>query len=179
MPVHDVRICMGIENGDYMTAALVQLSTDGNNWESIPIYGTDDTNYTLENPHNVKYSDEMTYCDFDGQGKSARYVRLYLSTPNTSRWIRIYEIEVNSRLYEEGYQGLAVDAEGLTIPELADAEGGTCYETTTKPGEIIWHFRSLQFAKVLSIYRDGGQATDAGTLQASATLHGNGSQAAA
>ena len=160
-PIHDVRICMGTENGDYMTAGLVQISTDGNNWESLPISGTNDTNYTLENEHNVKYSDEMTYCDFDGQNKSARYVRLYLSTPNTSRWIRIYEIEVNGRLYEEAYQGPAVDASGMSIPELADAEGGTCYEATTRPGEIIWHFRSLQYAKALAIYRDGGKATNA------------------
>ena len=164
-PINDVRICMGTENGDYMTAALVQISTNGSTWESIPISGTTDTNYTLENEHNVKYSDEMTYCDFDGQGKSARYVRLFLSTPNTSRWIRIYEIEVNGRLFEAAHQGLAADAEGLTIPELADAEGGTCYTPTSSvahnPSYIIWHFRSMQYAKALSIYRDGEQATDA------------------
>ena len=161
MPIHHVRICMGTENGDYMTAALVQISADGNNWESIPISGTTDINYTLENEHNVKYSDEMTYCDFDGQGKSARYVRLFLSTPNTSRWLRLYEIEVNGRVYDEAYQGLAVDTSGMTIPELADAEGGTSYETTAKLGEIFWHFRSLQYAKTLAIYQDGGKATDA------------------
>lgn len=161
MPVHDVRICMGTENDDYMTAALVQLSTDGNNWESIPIYGTNNTNYTLEDGHNVKYSDEMTYCDFDGQGKTARYVRLYLSTPNTSRWLRLYEIEVNGRVYEEAYQGPAVDTSGMTIPELSDAEGGTCYEATSGPGEVNWHFRSLEYAKALTIYQDGGQRTDA------------------
>ena len=159
--INDVRICMGTENGDYMTAGLVQLSTDGNNWESIPIYGTSDTNYTLTNEHNVKYSDEMTYMDFDGQGKSARYVRLYLSTPNTSNWLRLYEIEVNGRLYEEAHQGLAVDASGLTIPELADADGSTCYEATAGPGEVIWQFRSLQYAKSLAIYHDGGTQTDA------------------
>ena len=159
-PIHDVRICMGTENGDYMTAALVQISGDGKTWESIPISGTTDTNYTLENGHNVKYSDEMTYCDFDGQNKTARFVRLYLSTPNTSRWLRLYEIEVNGRLYEEAYQGPAVDASGITIPELTDTEGGTCYEATGKPGEVIWHLRSLQYAKALTIYQDGGQATD-------------------
>ena len=160
-PINDVRICMGTENGDYMTAGLVQISTNGSTWENIPISGTTDTNYTLENEHNVKYSDEMTYCDFDGQGKSARYVRLYLSTPNTSNWLRLYEIEVNGRLFDAAHQGLAVDADSLTIPELADAEGATCYASTTKPGEIIWHFRSQQYAKALNIYRDGGKVTDA------------------
>ena len=160
-PINDVRICMGTENGDYMTAGLVQVSTNGSTWENIPISGTTDTNYTLENEHNVKYNDEMTYCDFDGQGKSARYVRLYLSTPNTSNWLRLYEIEVNGRLFDAAHQGLAVDADSLTIPELADAEGATCYASTTKPGEIIWHFRSQQYAKALNIYRDGGKATDA------------------
>jgi len=161
IPINDVRICMGTENGDYMTAAQVQLSADGTSWESIPISGTTDTNYTLENVHNVKYNDEMTYCDFDGQGKTAKYVRLFLSTPNTSRWLRLYEIEVNGRVYEEAYQGPAVDASGMTIPELSDAEGGTCYEATNKSGEIIWHLRSLEYAKALTIYQDGGHTTDA------------------
>ena len=160
-PIHDVRICMGTENGDYMTAALVQISTDGNTWESIPISGTTNTNYTLENEHNVKYNDEMTYCDFDGQGKTARYVRLYLSTPNTSRWLRLYEIEVNGRVYEEAYQGPAVDATGMSIPELSDAEGGTCYIPASGAREVIWHLRSLQYAKALNIYRDGGKTTNA------------------
>ena len=163
MPINDVRICMGTENDDYMTAGLVQLSADGKTWESIPISGTTDTNYTLTNAHNVKYSDEMTYCDFDGQGKTARYVRLFLSTPNTSHWLRLYEIEVNGRLYEEAYQGPAVNTSGMTIPELSDADGGTCFvpAATNKPGELVWHLRSLQYAKALTVYQDGGQTTDA------------------
>ena len=164
-PIHDVRICMGTENGDYMTAGLVQISQNGSAWENLPISGTTDTNYTLTNAHNVKYNDEMTYCDFDGQGKTARFVRLYLSTPNTSNWLRLYEIEVNGRVYDEAYQGPAVDAKGMSIPELSDAEGSTCYTPTSSvahsPSYIIWHLRSLQHAKALTIYRDGGQKTDA------------------
>ena len=160
--INDVRICMGTENGDYMTAGLVQLSEDGNTWESIPIRGTTDTNYTLSNGHNVKYSDEMTYCDFDGQGKSARYVRLYLSTPNTSNWLRFYEIEVNGRLYEEAHQGLAVDASGLTIPQLSDADGSTALpQQGSGSGAVLWHFRSQRYAKALTVYQDGGKQTDA------------------
>ena len=62
-----------------------------------------------------------------------------------------------------------LQAEGNEHPTMAslfdgigaDAEGGTCYETTTKPSYIIWHFRSMQPAKALAIYQDGGQATDA------------------
>ena len=160
-PIHDVRICMGTENGDYMTAGLVQISQNGSTWESIPISGTTNTNYTLEDVHNVKYSDEMTYCDFDGQGKTARFVRLYLSKPNTSRWLRLYEIEVNGRVYDEAYQGPAVDVAGMTIPELSDAEGSTCYVPASGAKGIIWHLRSLQYAKALTIYQDGGQKTDA------------------
>jgi len=105
----------------------------------------------------------MTYCDFDGKGKSARYVRLYLATPNTANWFRIYEIEVNGRQYEEANQGLAVDASGLTIEELTDAQGSTGYTpaATNKPGEVIWNLRSQQHAKSLNIYQDGAQKTDA------------------
>lgn len=163
LPVHDVRICMGTVNGDYMTAGLVQLSGDGRTWESIPISGTSNTTYTLEDEHNVRYSDEMTYMDFDGGGTTARYVRLLLSTPKTSNWLRIYEIEVNGRAYEAAFQGLAVDASGMTIPNLADADGSTSFvpQATAKPGEILWHFRSQQCAQSLIVYQDGGKESDA------------------
>lgn len=161
-PVHDVRICMGTENGDYMTVGLVQLSEDGKTWESIPIRGTTEVNYTLGHQNNVKWNDEMTYCDFDGQGKTARYVRLFLSTPKTSNWLRIYEIEVNGRWFDEAHQGFATDADGLTIAELADADGATCYvPKTSGRGAVLWHFRSRQYAKVLTIYRDGAKQTNA------------------
>ena len=145
-----------------MTAGLVQLSEDGNTWESIPISGTTITSYTLSKSHNVKYNDEMTYCDFDGQGKTARYVRLYLSTPKTTNWLRLYEIEVNGRLYDKAYQGLAVDAEGMTIAELSDADGATCYTPASmnKAGEFVWHLRSQHYAGSLTVYRDGKE-TDA------------------
>ena len=163
MPINDVRICMGTVNGDYMTAGLVQLSEDGKTWENIPISGTTVTNYTLTHKKNVKYNDEMTYCDFDGKGKTARYVRLYLSTPNTSNWLRIYEIEVNGRQYEEANQGLAVGSSGTTIEELTDGLGATGYPSAFSGTQtyITWNLRSQQPAKSLTFYMDGSQKTDA------------------
>ena len=70
---------------------------------------------------------------------------------------------MNGRVYEEAYQGPAVNTSGMSIPELADAEGSTCYvpAAMNKPGEIVWHLRSLQHAKALTVYQDGGRATDA------------------
>ena len=162
LPINDVRICMGTENGDYMTAGLVQLSEDGKTWESIPISGTTNTNYTLEDEHNVVYNDVMTYCDFDGGGKSARYVRLYLATPKTTNWLRIYEIEVNGRLFEEAHQGLATDADGRTIKELADADGATALpQRGSGKGAVLWNFRSQHYTKSLTIYQDGSKQSNA------------------
>jgi len=53
----------------------------------------------------------------------------------------------------------------MTIPELSDAEGSTCYTppsyTVHSPSYIIWNFRSLQYANALTIYQDGGRTTNA------------------
>ena len=60
---------------------------------------------------NVTYSDEMVYCDFDGAGISARYVRLRLFTANTSNWMRLYEIEVNRQHEQNSTLSECMDAE--------------------------------------------------------------------
>lgn len=159
--IHDVRICMGTVNSDYMTSGRVQVSEDGKQWTNLPIKGTSVTSYSLSHKSNVKYSDEMTYCDFDGRGNTAKYVRLYISTPNTSKWLRLYEIEINGRYYESAFQGLASDASGLTVDELTDAKGYTSYSASGAKGEMQYHLRSINLAKAVTFYCDVSAGNDA------------------
>ncbi|MBR1652537.1 MAG: beta-N-acetylglucosaminidase domain-containing protein [Alloprevotella sp.] len=161
--IHDVRICMGTTNDDYMTAGRVQVSEDGTQWKNLPIMGTTTTSYSLSHKNNVRYSDNMTYCDFDGKEFTAKYVRLYVSSPNTSKWLRLYEIEVNGRYLEKCFQGRAVDSKGNTIASLTDAMGYTAYEpaSMTAKGEFVYHLRSQSLANAVTIYRGGDATTDA------------------
>ncbi len=124
-PINDVRICMGTVNGDYMTAGRVQISTDGTNWTSIPMKGSNDIDFRMSKTAVKKYSDEMSYCDFDGKGQTAKYVRLFLQTPNTSKWLRFYEMEVNLQTYNAAFQPLCTDGTGARMENMTDGVGYT------------------------------------------------------
>lgn len=157
--IGDVRICMGTVNGDYMTAGRVQISKDGTTWTNLPIAGTTTVNYTMSNSNVKKYNDEMSYCDFDGKNQKAKYVRLYLYSPNTSKWLRLYEIEVNGKTDARKYQTAAIDEDGISIEELTDATG---YTGLDEKGNVIYY--NLQHrspAESLKFYMDGNQPTDA------------------
>lgn len=158
--IGDVRICMGTVNSDYMTAGRVQISKDGSNWTNLPIAGTTVVNYTMSNANVVKYNDEMSYCDFDGKNQKAKYVRLYLSTPNTSKWLRLYEIEVNGKTDARKYQTAAVREDGVSIEELTDATGYTGLDEND--GNVIYYnLQQRSPVETLKFYMDGSQLSDA------------------
>lgn len=157
--IGDVRICMGTVNQDYMTAGRVQISTNGSTWINLNIKGTSTPNYTMSNANVVKYNDEMSYCDFDGLNQKAKYVRLYLSSPNTSKWLRLYEIEVNAKTDALKYQSAAIDENGISISELTDAVGYT--GLTDQENAIYYNLQQRNPVESLKLYMDGGQATDA------------------
>lgn len=118
--IYDVRLCMGTVNGDHPNGARMEYSVDGKQWKALRIMGTSaTTNWSISAKQNVKYSNEMVYCDFDAAGKEGRYVRLRLSSPNTSKWMRLYEIEVNRQHGENG-----------TLPECSDGNGGFIEQVT-------------------------------------------------
>lgn len=122
-PIQRVRIYMGTTNGDYMTEGNVQISEDGNSWTSIPVLGTFNNSYKLSLSQNKVISDEVTACDFEGRGKTAKYVRLYVNTPNTSKWLRLYEIAVNPT---DSYEQAALQqADGTGLGEATDADAST------------------------------------------------------
>lgn len=151
-PVKDVRICMGTVNGDYMNTGRVQVSADGRKWTNLKIKGTNTTDFKMSNPKVVKYSDEMSYCDFSGMADTVQYVRLYLSAPNTSKWIRIYEIEVNKQSYKENFVPDVTDASGNKVDELTDKVGYTRYDASEKGSLVYWfyHANPLLSAKIFS-----------------------------
>ncbi|MGM9693662.1 MAG: beta-N-acetylglucosaminidase domain-containing protein [Alloprevotella sp.] len=116
--IKKVRIAMGTVNGDYMTEGKVQISTDNVNWTDLFVKGSLSTTYTLSLPQVVTYNDEVKLCDFSGGNQKARYVRLLLSKANTSKWIRLYEIEVNGSGTDS--EGLATDDFDAPLPGIAD-----------------------------------------------------------
>lgn len=150
-----VRIGMGTTNGDYMTAGKVQTSADGIRWSDLPIFGTSTTNYTLSNPNNVVLSDEVTICDFDGQDREAQYVRLMLSTANTSRWLRLYEIEVNG----EGSfnRQICENNAGKGYVQVADADASTSTAGAQKVGQkgiLTYYFQDYALLNGVTLFTD-------------------------
>ena len=150
-PIYQVRVGMGTVNGDYMTVGRVQISVDGKTWTSLKVKGTNTADFKMTLPQVTPISDEVCICDFDGEGKDALYVRLYLSTPNTSKWLRLYEIEVNG---EGAYtQARCVDGNEATLPQAYDNDASTC--TSGAGGnEMVYHFQKLQNLSVVTLYND-------------------------
>lgn len=149
--LHDVRLCMGTVNGDHPTTACMQYSADGTKWNNIKIKDLNGYNWNINLKQNVKYSDEMVYCDFDGAGKTARYVRLSLTSANTSKWMRLYEIEVNRQHGENGTLPECSDGNGKTIAELTDANAKTGIATTA-PTPLTYTFNRHYDIKGVTIY---------------------------
>ena len=150
-PVRLVRIGMGTVNQDYMTVGKVQISTDGTNWTNLKVKGTTTTDFKMSLPQVLKLSDEVSVCDFDGEGKEALYVRLYLSQPNTSKWLRLYEIEVNG----DGAftQERCSDGAGMSLPQASDSDASTSTENAQK-NAMTYHFQELQSLRSVTLYND-------------------------
>lgn len=124
--LHDVRLCMGTTNGDHPTECRIETAgTSGNLWRTIDIKGTTTAVWNINLEQNVRYSNEMVYCDFDGAGRRVRYIRLNLTTPNTGKWLRLYEIEVNRQYAENSAEPACSDGNGERIKELTDGSAVT------------------------------------------------------
>ena len=149
--LHDVRLCMGTVNGDYPNVARIQYSANGTKWANLKVMGTDTYNWNIDLEQNVTYSDEMVYCDFDGAGISARYIRLRLITANTSKWMRLYEIEVNRQHEQNSTLSECTDAENKEVDELTDDNAQTGIPATaTSP--ITYSFNRHFAVQGITIY---------------------------
>ena len=149
--IHDVRLCMGTVNGDYPTTARMEYSVGGLTWKSMKIMGTNSTSWSIDAEQNVRYNDEMVYCDFDGTGVKARYVRLVLSKPNTNKWMRIYEIEVNRLHAENSTLAQCKDETGKALRELTDKDPKTGVSKGVT-GPLTYSFNSQHDIKGVHIF---------------------------
>ena len=161
--IKNVRIVMGTVNGDYMTEGRVQVSANGTSWKNLPVKGTAVSSFTMLLPQVKRYSDEAKICDFDGLGEQAQYVRLYLSKPNTSKWLRLYEIEVNG----PGTTSQLRCQDNLTI-DLPEAFDGLPYTSTAQAcgNEIRYRFQNIHLLKAVTLYCDAATTSHA-TVQLS------------
>lgn len=150
-PIKKVRIGMGTKNDDYMNGAKVQISTDGSTWTDLKVKGTNTTTFTMNLKQCITYSDEVKICDFDGKGQEARYVRLYVTQPNTSKWLRLYEIEVNG---EGAFTQLrCTDGASFSVPQVYDRNASTSMENAFG-NQLTYNFQEPQYLKSVLFYND-------------------------
>lgn len=155
MPIGDVRICMGTVNGDYMTMGRVQISSDQKTWKNLNIKGTTRTDFRMNLPQVVKYSDEMSYCDFEGKNDSAQYVRLLVATANTSKWLRLYDIEINKATYASKFEKTVITEDGNAIESLIDklAYTGISESEFSKSNYFIYNLFNAKRTNNLTFYQ--------------------------
>ncbi len=153
--IRDVRICIGTKNGDYMNGARIQVSEDGSSWTTLRVKGRTTTTFNLTSNYAIDGGNEMKYVDFDGAETVAKYVRLRVTSANTSKWLRLFEFEVNKH---SGARTVAEDADGIMLPEITDAKAGT--SATTSSNSFNYRFIQPYTATGLRIY--SGSQTPAG-----------------
>lgn len=156
--VTGVRICVGTVNGDYMNIGRVEVSADGQTWKALTVKGAYTTDFTINLPQVVTYSPEMKYCDFvnSAADTEVRYVRFRLHQANTSKWLRLYEIEITTQKVAENK---CEDAAGRKIAELTDALPYTGMKTEAK--HIVYNFQQLNPLESVAIYQDASLAAAA------------------
>lgn len=160
-PVYDVRVCVGTVNDDYMNAGRIQTSVDGKTWKTLKIKGTNTSDLRMTSSQVVKYSDEMSYCDFQGTGDTVQYVRLYVSNANTSKWLRLYEIEVNGQYDREAYAPDVTAASATNrLSTLTDSYGYTPMsdEISASASELTYNFYSHNALTGVRIFQDAAAA---------------------
>jgi len=98
----------------------------------------------------------MKYCDFDGGNHQAKYVRFRIVSANTSKWLRLFEIEVNKH---SGTMPVAVDNNGNGITEINDRKAYTC--APNEGSNLYYRFLQIHPLRNVTIYQDGGIDADA------------------
>lgn len=153
--VGDVRVYMGITNGDHMNAGRVQVSADGNKWTNLYVKGTLITEWKVSLPQTQPYSDEAVYCDFVAFDRTpVKYLRFYLSQPNTSKWLRFHEIEVNRNTYLSKFVAPASDTDGVALAAANDGKGHVRAEAK---GGIVYRFLNARPASAVTVYQNAAR----------------------
>ncbi|MBR6494635.1 MAG: discoidin domain-containing protein, partial [Prevotella sp.] len=175
--VYDVRICFGTKNDDFMNTAVVEISDDGSKWTALKVKGTSTTTFSLTASYAIQGGNEMKFVDFNGNGATAKFVRLRVISAKTNKWLRLFEMEVNK-------QSLSVpqcqDDNGIALSKAVDALPYTSVAPSTK--SLVYRFIQPNPTVALTIFsgsevpegvsvevtNDGESWTQIGTLSQSA-----------
>lgn len=176
--ITDVRVAVGTTNGDYMNTGKVQVSADGKKWTDLKVKGTSQTSFGISKMTTL--SPDVKYIDMDGAGIEAKYVRLYVQGANTSKWLRLYEIEINKQGLLEAAEHACTDGTGAEMATLSDGLGYT--GSADAVSALTYRFQQIYPLTRVLIYQDGsakgGNAevlvtTDGETWTSAGTLSGS------
>jgi len=95
--IQNVAVVINDGEGDYFREGDLQISKDGENWETIHSFNNPDDRSLNFPEHEVPYRYKRVEVD----GKLAKYVRL-ISTANHNSWLALNEIIVNEGLERPG-----------------------------------------------------------------------------
>ena len=147
--VKDVRIYFGTKNGDQLQAGTVEASVDGTVWKQLHVAGSVARAGGMA--QSKPYADQVRYVDFEGDVPGANQVRLTLSSPIGNKWLRLYDVQVNTLYQAAQYAPAVVDGRGKAHPEVTDGKG---YNALTQAGggELRYEIRTLAELKAVDIY---------------------------
>ncbi|OBZ12769.1 beta-N-acetylglucosaminidase domain-containing protein [Bacillus sp. FJAT-26390] len=103
--VQNAAVVIGDGEGDYFRKGDLQLSVDGQNWETIHSFNNPNDRSLNFPEHEVPYRYKRVQVD----NKPARYIRL-ISTVNDSSWLALNEIIVNEGLPNTGRENPSIQA---------------------------------------------------------------------
>ena len=103
--VKNVAVVIGDGEGDYFREGDLQISPDGEAWETIHTFNNPGDRALNFPDHEVPYR----YKRVEVENKQARYVRL-ISTKNNNVWMALNEIIVNEGLEKPGTENPALKA---------------------------------------------------------------------
>ena len=147
--VKDVRIYFGTKNGDQLQAGTVEASVDGTVWKQLHVAGSVARAGGMA--QSKPYADQVRYVDFEGDVPGANQVRLTVSSPIGNKWLRLYDVQVNTLYQAAQYAPAVVDGRGKAHPEVTDGKG---YNILTQAGggELRYEIRTLAELKAVDIY---------------------------
>ena len=147
--VKDVRIYFGTKNGDQLQAGTVEASVDGKVWKQLHVAGSVARAGGIA--QSKPYADQVRYVDFEGDVPGANQVRLTVSSPIGNKWLRLYDVQVNTLYQAAQYAPAVVDGRGKAHPEVTDGKG---YNALTQAGggELRYEIRTLAELKAVDIY---------------------------
>jgi hyaluronoglucosaminidase len=103
--VQNTAVVIGDGEGDYFRKGDLQLSVDGQNWETIHSFNNPNDRSLNFPEHEVPYRYKRVQVD----NKPARYIRL-ISAVNDSSWLALNEMIVNEGLPNTGRENPSIQA---------------------------------------------------------------------